>query len=155
VRPGSCKCACYPKNFQFYYKYSEWENEDWLTSDEEGTIMAYSRENKCLFFAYAKTGVKLKQGEMVLLYFGPLDVEQMQYDHYVSGRVFVARDQIMEKSHNPAWDPYDWYMLPVEMAICKREKHLERIKRKVEGGKQSTVLQTKGFSSLMHSPYVL
>jgi hypothetical protein len=77
--------------------------------DEEGTTVAYSYENECLFFAYAKTGAKLKQGEMILPYFGPaLDVEQTQHDPYVSSRVFVTQDKIMEKSHDPAWDLYDW-----------------------------------------------
>jgi hypothetical protein len=118
-----------------YYKDSEWENEDWSTSDEEGTIAAYTRESECLFFAYAKTGAKLEEGETVLPYFGPLKVEQTEYDPYVSGRVFVTRDKIMEKSHDPAWDPYDWYMLPVKTAIRKRERHLDRIKRKTAGGK--------------------
>jgi hypothetical protein len=49
-----------------------------------------------LFFAYAKTGAKLEQGETVLPYFGPLKVFQTGYDPYVSGRVFVTRDKIME-----------------------------------------------------------
>jgi hypothetical protein len=70
----------------------------------------------------AKTGAKLKQGEMVLPIFGPLNVDQMQqYDPYVLGSVFVNQDKIMEKSHDPVWDPCNWYMLPVKMAICKRE----------------------------------
>jgi hypothetical protein len=90
--------VCYPKNVESYYKNSEWENEDWSTSDEEGTIAAYLRDNKCLFSAYAKTGAKLKEGETVLPYFGPLNVDQAtEYNPFVSGRVFVARDKIMEK----------------------------------------------------------
>jgi hypothetical protein len=131
LRPGGCKCACYPKNVESYYKNSEWENEDWSTSDEEGTIAAYSRDNKCLFFAYAKTGAKLKEGETVLPYFGPLNVDQStEYDPFVSGRVFVARDRIMEKSYNPERDAYDWYMLPVATALRKRERHWGRMKRR-------------------------
>jgi hypothetical protein len=54
LRPGGCKCACYPKNVESYYKDSEWENEDWSTSDEEGTIAAYTRESECLFFCLRK-----------------------------------------------------------------------------------------------------
>jgi hypothetical protein len=54
LRPGGCKCACYPKNVESYYKNSEWENEDWSTSDEEGAITADSHKKNCMFFAYAK-----------------------------------------------------------------------------------------------------
>jgi hypothetical protein len=48
----------------------------------------------------------------------------------------------MEKSYDPEWDPYDWYMLPVKTAIHKRERHLERTKRKTVGGKLLTVVET-------------
>jgi hypothetical protein len=80
LRPGGCKCACYPKNAKSHNKDSEWVNKDWSTSDEEGTIVAYSCENKCLFFVYTKTGAKLKQGEKVLVAI-PLD---KQVDRIVS-----------------------------------------------------------------------
>jgi hypothetical protein len=136
LRPGGCKCACYPKNVESYYKDSEWENEDWSSSDEEGTIAAYTLENEHLFFAYSKTGEKLKPGETVLPYVGPLKIDQTNdYDPFITGRVFVSRDKIMEKSYDPERDPYDWYMLPVDTAIRKRERHLERSNRKMNGGK--------------------
>jgi hypothetical protein len=84
-----------------------------------------------LFFAYTKTGAKLKDGETVLPYFGPLNVDQVtEYDLFVSGRVFVARNKIMESSYNPESDPYEWYMLPVKMAIRKRERDWGRMKRR-------------------------
>jgi hypothetical protein len=41
----------------------------------------------------------------------------------------------MEKSYDPEWDPYNWYMFLVEKAIRKRERHFGRMKRKIEDGK--------------------
>jgi hypothetical protein len=131
LKPGGCKCACFPKNIETYYKDSEWDNEDWSSLDEEGTIAAYDGEDKRLFYAYAKTGEKLKDGETILPYLGPINLEQKQHDPYITGRILVTRDKIMERHYNPAFDPYDWYMLPEDKALCKRNRHYDRLQRQL------------------------
>jgi hypothetical protein len=96
LKPEGCECPCFPKNVETYYGDSEFEDEDWSSSNEEGMIGAYSCKNKCLFYAYAKTGKYLKEGEMVLPYIGPIPLEQ-PYDIAVTGRVQVTHDKIMHK----------------------------------------------------------
>jgi hypothetical protein len=132
LKPGGCKCACYPKNVESYYKDSEFEDEDWSSSDEEGTVGAYDGKNKCLFYAYAKTGKKLKEGETVVPYVGPIPMEQ-PYEDAVTGRVLVTLDPIMHRSYDPEYDPYDWYLLPAEKAIRKRARFYERVQRRLKG----------------------
>jgi hypothetical protein len=79
LKPGGCECPCCPKN-------SEFEDEDWSSSDKEGMIGAYNCKNKCLFYACAKTGKYLKEGETVVPYIGPIPLEQ-PYDNAITVRV--------------------------------------------------------------------
>jgi hypothetical protein len=83
-------------------------------------IGEYDGKNKCLFYAYAKTGKKLKEGETVIPYVGPIPMEQ-PYEDAVTGQVLMTLDRIMRKSYDPEYDSYDWYLLPAEKAIRKRE----------------------------------
>jgi hypothetical protein len=132
LKPGGCKCPCFPKNVETYYRDAEFEDEAWSSSDEEGTIGAYDCKNKRLFYAYAKTGKKLKQGETVVPYVGPIPMEQ-PYEDAVTGRILVTCDKIMHKCYDPEYDTYDWYLLPEDKAIQKRERMYDRVQRKFEG----------------------
>jgi hypothetical protein len=123
-----------------YYKESKFVDEDWSSSDEEGTIGAYDGKNKHLFYAYAKTGKKLKEGEKVIPYVGPIPMEQ-PYNNVVTGQVLVTLDQIMHKSYDPEYDSYDWSLLPVEKAIHKREHFYDSVQRKLKG-KNSSIKTT-------------
>ncbi len=132
LKPGGCKCSCFPKNVETYYRDAEFEDEDWSSSDEEGTIGAYDCKNKRLFYAYAKTGKQLKEGETVVPYVGPIPLEQ-PYEDAITGRVLVTRDKIMHKSYDPEYDTYDWYLLPEDKAVRKRERFFDRERRKING----------------------
>jgi hypothetical protein len=103
LKPGGCKCPCFPKNVKTYYSNAKFEDEAWSSSDEEGTIGAYDCKNVHLFYAYAKTGKKLKEGEMVRPYVGPIPMEQ-PYEDVVTGQVLVTLDKIMHKSYDPEYD---------------------------------------------------
>jgi hypothetical protein len=100
LKSGGCKCPCFPKNAETYFSDTEFEDEAWSSSDEEGTIEAYDCKNMHLFYAYAKTGKKLKEGEMVVPYVGPIPMEQ-PYEDVVTGWVLVSLDKIMHKLYDP------------------------------------------------------
>ena len=132
LKPGGCKCACFPKNVETYYQDAEFEDEEWSSSDEEGTIGAYDCKNKRLFYVHAKTGKKLQTGETVIPYVGPVVMHQ-PYDDAVTGRMLVSNDKIMHRSYDPEYDTYDWYKLPEEKAIRKKNRLDDRVQRKYEG----------------------
>jgi hypothetical protein len=117
-----------------YYRDFKFEDEDWSSSDEEGTIGAYNCKNKSLFYAYAKTGKYLKEGDMVVPYVGPIPLEQ-PYDNAVTGWVLVTCDKIMHKSYDPEYDTYNWYLLPEDKETQKREHLYDCMQRKLKGNK--------------------
>jgi hypothetical protein len=90
-----------------------------------------------LLYAYAKTGEKLKEGETVVPYVGPILMEQL-YEDAVTSRVLVTLDRIMHKSYDPEYDSYDWYLLPAEKAIRKRERFYEQVQRRLKGENRLT-----------------
>jgi hypothetical protein len=116
LKPGGCKCPCIPKNVKTYYRDSKFEDEDWSSSDEKGMIGAYNCKNTRLFYAYAKTGKYVKEGETVAPYIGPIPLEQ-PYNNAITGWVIVTCNKIMHKSYDPEYDTYDWYLLPEDKAI--------------------------------------
>jgi hypothetical protein len=63
----------------------------------------------------------------------------------------VTLDQIMHKSYDLEYDSYDWYLLPAEKAICKRESFDDRVQRKLKGKKSSTKTTPSNKFSYSHA----